>query len=102
MAQLIIHHGGAYNLYSTIVDGPIFETALTLEQLTDHIRAERGAEGINELPRSLERAHKTGCSGLSGQSFQDCISRNRAGVDGARLSDDEFVNQYLTITKNKA
>lgn len=33
MSKIIIQKDSAYNVYSTIVDGPIFESALTLVQL---------------------------------------------------------------------
>lgn len=100
MGQLILHKDGAYQIYTTVADGPCFESALTLEELTRYIREEFGAEGLRELPQRLERAHKTGCSHMLGMTLAECISANRAGENESELSFDEFVTRYLTLTPN--
>jgi len=101
MAQLILHKDGAYNIYTTVADGACYESALTLEQLTEVIREERGEQGLRELPARLERAHRTGCSSmLDPGTLEECISCNRAGQDETELSVDEFVAKYLTLTPN--
>lgn len=97
MPQYIIHKDGAYNLYSTIVDAPIFEHALTLQQLEEYVRFEQGQHGINALPARLERAHRTGSSCLFGSALEEEVSCNRAGPDESRLPFDEFVQRFLTL-----
>lgn len=100
MGQLILHKDGAYNLYTTVADGACYESALTLEQLEQVIRFDLGEQGMRELPARLERAHKTGCSSMHGETLEDCICCNRAGENESELSFDEFVAKYLTLTPN--
>lgn len=100
MANLILHKDGAYNLYTTIADGACYESALTLEQLEEVIRFEQGEQGVLGLPVRLERAHRTGCSALDGQTLEECISCNRAGPNETELSVAEFVAKYLTLPPN--
>lgn len=97
MPQLIIHKDGAYNLYSTIVDAPIYESAITLEQLRELTLFDLGQSGIEDLPERLQRAHKTGCSHMAGWTLDDCIAGNRAGINESKLPKDEFIAMYLTL-----
>lgn len=97
MAELILHKDGAYNFYTTISDTACYESALTLEQLTEVIRLEYGQQGLRELPQRLERAHKNGCSSGLGETLAECIEGNKAGENYSELSFDEFVKRYLTL-----
>jgi hypothetical protein len=97
MPQLIIHKDGAYNIFSTVVDACHYEPALTLGELTEVIRFEQGQNGIDQLPARLERAHRTGCSSLGGETLEECICCNRAGPNESRLSFDDFVARFLTL-----
>lgn len=98
MAEIILHHNGAYNMFSTIVDAPIFKSALTLEQLTQYIKEEYGRTAVEELPRRLERAHAKGTSAIYDDSLADTISANRSGPNEKRLSTKAFIAQFLTLT----
>jgi hypothetical protein len=100
MPQLILHKDGAYNIYTTVADGACYEHALTREQLEEVIRFEGGARAVAELPWRLERAHKTGCSAISGETLEECIAGNRAGENEANLSLEEFVERFLTLPQN--
>jgi hypothetical protein len=96
MPRFIIHHEGAYNIFSTIVDAPLYDRGMTRQELEEVIRYEHGQQGINELESRLERAHETGCSG-HGYTLDDCIKCNRAGPQEARLFRDEFIRLFLTL-----
>lgn len=100
MAKLILYKDGAYNLYSTIVDDACYESALTLKQLEQVIRFDYGEQGIRGLPVRLERAHKSGCSSIHGETLEECISYNRAGPNETHITVDEFIAKYLTLTSN--
>jgi hypothetical protein len=100
MPQLILHKNGAYNVYTTVADGACYEHALTREQLEEVIRFEGGARAVAELPKRLERAHKTGCSSVDGTTLEECIAGNRAGENEARLTVEEFVERFLTLPQN--
>ena len=102
MPRLIVHKDGAYNLYTTVADGACYESALTLEQLKEIIRLEQGETGVLALPVRLDRAHRTGCSALDGQTLEECIKCNRAGPNEARLTVAEFVERYLTLPNVRA
>ena len=96
MPVFIIHKDGAYNLFSTIVDAPYYESALTLDQLK--YLAERDGWTAS-LPERLERVHATGCSALSGMTLLECIECNRAGEKESELEPGEFIRRYLTLAK---
>jgi len=101
MPQLILHKDGAYNLYTTVADGACYESALTLEQLEEVMRFEGGQRAIEALPARLERAHRTGCSSMRGETLEECIACNRAGPNEANMPVDEFVRRYLTLPHNE-
>ena len=93
MSELIIHRNGVYNIYSSVSDGPYFESGLTIEQLTLWTKEKYGNVGLERLPGSLERAHLKGSSGLSGRTLADTIASN---VEG--LTEDQFCPK---ISNNK-
>lgn len=97
MPKLIIHKNGAYNLYSTVVDAPVYESALTIEQLIDVTFIELGISGLKDLPLRLGRAHKTGCSHVAGFTLEDCIISNRAGENESNIPVDDFIKRFLTL-----
>lgn len=97
MPTLIIHHQGAYNLYTTVADGPCYESALTHEQLRNVIHAEGGDGALDALADRLERAHETGCSATIGTTLAECIQGNRVGPDRTELPLEEFIARYLTL-----
>lgn len=99
MATLILYKDGAYNLFETIADRPLYESALTLEQLTEIIRQEFGEKGLCELPLRLERAHGTGCS-CAGGTLASCIAKYEARPYRARTGYADFVARYLTLASN--
>lgn len=94
----IIHHEGAYNIWTTVADGPCYEPALTLGQLTEVIRFEHGEFGIQELPARLNRAHCAGTS-FAGVTLDELIAGNRAGDHEAELTKEELIARYLTLPK---
>lgn len=96
MAHFIIHKDGVYNVWSTVVDAPIFDSGMTLEQLQSYIKDEHGQVGLHALPERLVRAHATGSSGIM-DSLDACIAVNRAGAKETCLSRDEFIGKYLTL-----
>ena len=100
MSQLILHHNGAYNLFSTNTERMCFESALTLEQLQFVIRNDLGTTGIEELPRRLALAHKSGCSGrIPGLDSLDRIIQSFREADGSRVSKEQFIERFLTLSE---
>lgn len=97
MAHTILHHNGAFNVYSSIVDAPIFEHALTREQLTEWYKDEYGNSAMPTLPQRIERAEAKGTSSRLASSLADEVSGNHAGPDGTELPLDAFITQFLTI-----
>ena len=97
MADFIIHHNGAYNIFGTIADAPHYESALTLEQLRLVMKDSYGEHGLRTLPERLERAHRTGCSHVGGWTLDECISGNRAGPGESSLPREEFIARFLTL-----
>lgn len=97
MGQVILHKDGAYNLYSTVADGPCFEEALTLDELKEEIKEEQGNLGLRNFERRLEQAHKTGTSSMVGHDLKSMISGNTVGPGGKPMPYDEFIEKYLTL-----
>ena len=97
MPQYIIRNGNAYNLYSSIVDAPMFVSALTREQLFQWYKEEYGTHGMRDLPERMKRVDAKGCSSRLHASLKEFLVCNRAGKDEATLSFDEFVRQFLTL-----
>jgi hypothetical protein len=54
-------------------------------------------KAIDALPARLERAHKTGCSSLHGETLEQCIVCNRAGPDESEVPAAEFIKRWLTL-----
>ena len=100
MSEAIIYRDGAYNIFDSTEERPRYDTALSLEQLTEEVRREHGESGIDRLPKRLERAHATGCS-APGWTLDECIRMNRAGEDEAKLTADDFVARFLTLPEVK-
>ena len=96
MGRGIIHHEGAYNFWTTVADGPCYESALTLEQLTKVIRLEQGEMGVQDLQARLNRAHCTGTS-YAGMTLEKVIAGNRAGEHETELTKNELIARYLTL-----
>ena len=93
MSQFILYREGVYNVWSTIVDAPLYECGMTLGAL----KAVIPHMGLEDR---LKRAWETGCSGIS-YTLDICISVNRAGKDETELSREEFIKQFLTLGPTK-
>lgn len=100
MGRYILHKDGAYNIYSTVVDAPLFDEPVTIGELREYIRGEYGDQGIRELAVRLERAHLTGCSG-HGETLESCLVCNRAGPREKEMTLDDFVRLFLTLDDDK-
>lgn len=96
MPSYIIHHEGAFNMYTTIADGACFESALTREQLEHWYQQEFGRNGMHDLPERIERAIAKGCSAHIESSLESCIQCNCEG-----LGLEDFIAKYLTLTKEE-
>lgn len=96
MANIICHHNGKYNLYTTIADGFCYESALTLDQLQEIVKEQQGRNGLDQLPARLERAHKNGHSAREGRTLEDFLYCNRAGENEEHLSFNECINRFLS------
>lgn len=94
---IILYKDGAYQLYSTIHDTAMFESALTLDQVTQEIRRSSGQAGINSLPDRLARAHAKGCSSGLHDSLKSLLLTNHAGVRGTVMPYEEFLAKFLTF-----
>lgn len=96
MGRCIVYHNGAYNLFSSVVDAPLYDSALTLDQLTELIRHEQGENGARDLDARVHRAHMTGCS-VPGCTLKELLVANRAGKGETEMPYDEFITRFLTL-----
>lgn len=97
MRGLLLHHNGAWNVFSTVADGPCFVSALTEAQLRQLYKEEYGDVGLQELQARMERARgPSGCSSGIGQTLHSCIEMYRAN-QGKECTDEEFIAEFLTL-----
>ncbi len=90
MPSYILHHKGAYQIFSTIVDAPLHPRALTRDEVVRMYPA--------DIEARLERAHATGCSAMNpAMTLRECIEGNRAGEDESEVPYEEFVETWLTL-----
>lgn len=94
MPRYVIHHEGRYNLFSTIVNQPIFPESLSLEQLEAYIQDRSGKEGLRQLEKKLERAHQKGCSELR-MTLQDCVDDYNLEIN-QDVSLEQFIERFLS------
>lgn len=101
MAEFILHHNGAYNIYNTVSDTARFEQAMTLEQFRAWYVRGYGEKSVCELggfglEDRLARAHATGSSAYD-EDLEETICANRAGENESRLSVLQFIDRFLTL-----
>lgn len=97
MPQYIMHHQGVYNFWTTVADGPCFESGLTLAEVKQWVQREGGRIAIQGLHDRLIRAHAYGTSSVHCEALGDLIRINRCGPDETPLSEADFIAKYLTI-----
>lgn len=97
MSQYIIHKDGVYNIYSTVVDAPLYNNGLSKYDLHKEIRLYEGLEGVDALPKRLIRAHEKGISAIHESSLESAVSNNRAGENESNIPFNEFVEKFLTL-----
>lgn len=97
MPNIIIQRNGAWNIYSTVVDAPLFESALTEKELEEYIQQELGQVGMMQLPSRMGRALAKGTSAHISKSLECEIQGNRSGSNESCLSFDDFVAKFLTL-----
>lgn len=98
MATGIIYYNGVYNLWTTVMDSPLFVSGFTKEMVVDYIREKFGEEGVRTLPERFEQTHKSGCDDMRlGHTLEGLIASNRAGPNGTHMEKDEFLKKFFTI-----
>jgi hypothetical protein len=96
MARYIIHHEGVFNIYSTVVDAPLFTCGLSERHVIQQMVQMNAGSGQEQVYKMVERAMKHGTS-EPGSTLRQTIACNRAGPHEAEVPFDEFLKQYLTI-----
>lgn len=90
MSQVILYRQGAYQIYDKDLRLPIYTAAMTLVEVVNHFRDERGSTVFKDLHEEFDRAHATGSS--DGADLYSVIVANNK-----RLSPDQFVGRFLTL-----
>ena len=88
-----------YFEWSTISDAPN-TYGMTLDELHEYIKEEYGRQGLESLPKRLERVEAKGCSAYEYPSVADFLSCNRAGPDETEISLDEIYRLYAHCPDN--
>lgn len=92
MGKFIIKINDKYFEWSTIVDAPI-TYGMSLEELSAYIRRTQGTEGLDLLPKRLERVNQKGTSAID-RTLDNLISSNRAGINEKNITAEEIYKQY--------
>lgn len=98
MGSPIVMLDGKYLLWCTSADAPA-SYGLTRAELVEHVRAEYGRRGVDELDRRLAHVHEKGASSFDAKSADDTIWLNRAGPDEKPLHRDEIIHFYVRRTE---
>lgn len=91
MPRYICHYAGKFFEWSTVVDAPV-SSAMGAKEFCDYYAAEYGKRSLDGLSERMERAVKTGCSSMIGESLSDVISCNRAGPEESTISLSDVLN----------
>ena len=97
MSYPIIHHNGAFNLWSTEWDRPVFPEAKTRAELLAYIRATYGSRGLSLWKPGLARAQAKGTSLMRCSSLEALVENNRAGKDECCIRVGTLISQFLTL-----
>lgn len=97
MSHLICHHEGKYNIFSMVIDVFLFETPLSREEVEAWIKERYGQEGLDELPKRLERAHYSGTSSWVFDDLEDllCGYTEGEGEDETHFSIQECLEKFF-------
>jgi hypothetical protein len=98
MASILLHKDGVFNVYCTIADGPWFTSGVKEQDLKLALFLEYGKSGLMNYQREWERLLEYGTSSRMSPSIKEVISSNRAGPKEKKMSYDDFVAKFLTIT----
>lgn len=96
MTEVIIHHDGAFNMYSLYGGTPIFEPAINEGELRRHIK-EKLLQELDQTTIRIARAREFGVGSVIPMSLKYRITHNVAGDNRANLSFTEFVDRFMTL-----
>lgn len=99
MGNLICHHKGRFNIYSTVSDRFMLRGSVSLEELERIYKEEFGNAGLRELKVRVDRACVTGCSGY-GETLESALVCNRMGEDESKLPYEECIKRFLSERKD--
>ena len=91
MEWRIIHHKDAYNIWCSSTLAPIFNYALTEDELRK----------VCPYDHSIQMAQEKGVSDKS-LTLEELIRGNRAGYRDSELTLDEIIETYLTLKQNES
>ena len=100
MPSYIIHHNGAFNMFTTIADGVCFVEAVTFESLARWYQEEYGRQGMDTFDDRIERAKKNGCSGFF-ENLDSIVRQYNVGQK-KNLTRDQFIAEFLTLRDSEA
>lgn len=98
MPAYIIHHNGAYNIYTTIADGTYWDEGITLEELCEYLKEEMSHGNLSTfiLEGRIQRANEKGCSSYD-HDLDDIIRIHN--LYNEEMTREQFIEQYLTIRR---
>lgn len=97
MGYTIIGNNDQYNIYSSVSDSPVFESALTKDQLKEYIKEETGKKGLKELKERLVRVDSKGTSSLLSSTLEEDIC---VFLANKKITLDEFKETYLSFKES--
>ena len=97
MGHIVIHHNGVFNTWSTVVDAPIIERGLSLDDYRTWCEECYGPRCNGDFDRRTQKAIAQGTSSILNHTLEELIEGNRSGPGERTLTKDEFISKYLTI-----
>lgn len=92
MPQYVIYKNGAYNIYSTILKGCYFESALSRKQMVSYL----SSQNIAKPEQRVQKAEETGTSART-MTLTDIVNQSNLNMPPEyQLTFEQFVEKYLT------
>lgn len=93
MAQTIIHKDGAFNIYCSVMDKPVFSHGVKAQIVYDYLLD----KASDEISGRLSLAMDLGTDSRVCMDVDHVVNCNCAGENETNISTAEFVKRFLTL-----
>lgn len=96
MGRYLLNRGNAWNEWTTVADGCLWDEAITFQEL------EQTHKGEDRFYERVARAVETGCSSMMGDTIASCADMLREGAaEETPMTESDFIQKYLTLAPGR-